>query len=291
MDIYLRHILHKYLMTTAGCFLMALALNSFYIPAKILSGGASGMSILVYYGTGIPIGVTYIILNIPLFFIAYKYMDREYIVSTIYNILLFSFAADFFSFLAKEPLVHDMLLSCIAGGVLFGIGSSCIYRAGSSTGGLDIISALIQSRYSISISTSNFLFNILLLAVSVFFVGLEPVLYTLVTFFVMARTSNAFTVGFDFKKNFIIISDNPEAIAEAVFREVGRGVTYLEGEGAYTHNKRRVVFVVAKLTQMAKIKAAVKRVDPNAFMIIHDVNDVFGRGFTLKGSSANEDSK
>ncbi len=283
MNIHFRLVL-KYLITAAGCLMMAVALNAFYIPAKILSGGASGVSVLTYYATGIPVGVTYVAINIPLFILAYKYMDREYIVSTIYNIALFSFAADYFSFLSKTPLVHDTLLSCIAGGVLFGIGSACIYREGSSTGGLDIISGVIQKNYSVTISTSNFLFNLILLFVSFFFVGLEPVLYTLLTFFIMARTSSTFTVGFDFKKNFVIISDKPEEIAEAVFREVGRGVTYLEGEGAYTHNKRRVVFVVAKLTQTAKIKNAVRRVDPNAFMVIHDVNDVFGRGFTLKGA-------
>ena len=103
----------------------------------------------------------------------------------------------------------------------------------------------------------------------------------------MNKTCNAFVIGFDFKKNIIIISDNPEPIAEAIIKVVGRGVTYLHGEGAYTHRQREILFVVAKLTQTAKIRSIVREVDPNAFMIIHDVNDVFGRGFTLQASSPN----
>ncbi len=157
-----------------------------------------------------------------------------------------------------------------------------MYRVDGSSGGTDIIGAIIQKKYSVSISTTGFIFNIFLLFVSVFYFGIEPVLYTLLTFFTMTKTCNAFTIGFDFKKNIIIISNKSESIAEEIIKVVGRGVTYLHGEGAYTHQDREVLFVVVKLTQLAKIKNICQRVDPTAFVIIHDVNDVFGRGFTLK---------
>ena len=124
----------------------------------------------------------------------------------------------------------------------------------------------------------------MLLTISIFFFGIEPVLYTLLTFFVMTKTCNTFIVGFDFKKNIIIISDKADDIAEEIIKVVGRGVTYLHGEGAFTHQNREILFVVAKLTQTAKIRSLCREIDPNAFMIIHDVNDVFGRGFTLKPS-------
>lgn len=274
-------------MVTVACIIMGIAFNTFYVPNKLLSGGISGVAAILYYTMGLPIGIISIALNVPLFLLAYKYMDKEYIIGALYGMLIFSFSLDFFHFMAELQPVHDAMLSCIAGGVFYGIGAACMYRVGGSGGGTDIIGAIIQKHYSISISTTGFLFNIVLLFIASFLFGIEPALYTLLTFFVMTKTCNAFTIGFDFKKNIIIVSDKSEEIAEGIINIVGRGVTYLHGEGAFTHRNREVLFVVAKLTQTAKIRSIVRDIDPNAFMIIHDVNDVFGRGFTLKASGPN----
>lgn len=284
MNKYTKKILYKYFMTALGCAIIGIAINTFYMPNKLLSGGIGGISVLAYYISGIPMGATSIVCNIPLFIIAYKYMDREYTISALFGMLAFAFSLEFFHFLSAYTPVHDTMLSCIAGGVLYGIGAACMYRVGGSSGGTDIIGAIIQKNYSITVSNTNFMFNILLLCISSFFFGIEPALYTLLTFFVMTKTCNTFIVGFDFKKNIIIISDKADDIAEEIIKVVGRGVTYLHGEGAFTHQSKEILFVVAKLTQTAKIKSLCREIDPNAFMIIHDVNDVFGRGFTLKPS-------
>lgn len=283
----LNSIFYRYLMVTIGCVIIGIAFNTFYLTNNLLSGGISGVAVIAYYLFGLPVGIVSIILNIPLFILAYKFMDKEYIVGALYGMLAFSFCVDFFHFLSETVIVHDKLLSCIAGGALYGIGAALMYRVGGSGGGMDIVGAIIQKYYSISINNCNFVFNIFLLFVGSFLFGIEPVLYTLLTMFVMNKTCNAFVIGFDFKKNIIIISDNPEPIAEAIIKVVGRGVTYLHGEGAFTHRQRDILFVVAKLTQTAKIRSIVRDIDPNAFMIIHDVNDVFGRGFTLKASGPN----
>ncbi|MDY6030069.1 MAG: YitT family protein [Acidaminococcaceae bacterium] len=279
---YIKKNWYRYFMVALGCLIMGVALNVFYMPNKLISGGISGIAVLGYYIAGLPMGITNLACNIPLFFLAYKCMNRDYTVVALFGTLVFSFSLDFFHFLSEQRVVQDMLLSCIAGGVLYGIGAACMYRVDGSSGGTDIIGAIIQKKYSVSISTTGFIFNIFLLFVSVFYFGIEPVLYTLLTFFTMTKTCNAFTIGFDFKKNIIIISNKSESIAEEIIKVVGRGVTYLHGEGAYTHQDREVLFVVVKLTQLAKIKNICQRVDPTAFVIIHDVNDVFGRGFTLK---------
>ena len=238
------------------------------MPNKMLSGGIGGVAVLAYYVAGLPMGATSLICNVPLFFLAYKYMDREYTISALYGIIAFSVSLDFFHFLSTYTVVHDKLL-------------------GGSSGGTDIIGAIIQKNYSISISTTGFAFNICLLLASVSLFGIEPVLYTLLTFFVMTKTCNAFTTGFDYKKKVIIISEHHEEIAEAIIKIVGRGVTYISGEGCFTHRHRELVFVVIKLTQLAKVRSIVREIDPSAFMIISDVNDVFGRGFTLKASGPN----
>ena len=279
--------LYHYFMVTLGCAIMGVAMNTFYMPNKMLSGGVGGVAVLAYYIAALPMGVTSFICNIPLFFLAYKYMDREYCISTLYGIIVFSASLDFFHFLSAYTVVHDKLLACIAGGVLYGIGASFMYRVGGSSGGTDIVGAIIQKRYSIPISTTGFAFNICLLLASVSFFGIEPVLYTLLTFFIMSKSCNAFITGFDYKKQVIIISEHYDEIAEAIMKVVGRGVTYISGEGCFTHQHRELVFVVIKLTQLAKVRSIVREIDPGAFMIISDVNDVFGRGFTLKPSGPN----
>lgn len=271
-------------MVTLACLVMGVALNVFYMPNKMLSGGIGGVAVLLYYLAGLPMGVTSLLCNLPLFFLAYKFLDREYTLRALYGIVAFSTALDALHFLSAYTVVHDKLLACIAGGVLYGMGAACMYRVGGSSGGTDIIGAIIQKYYSISISTTGFIFNLLLLCASVFFFGIEPVLYTLLTFFIMTKTCNTFVTGFEYKKNVIIISNMHHEIAEEIIKVVGRGVTYLHGEGAFTHQQREVLFVIVKLTQLAKIRAICKEIDPDAFMIIHDVNDVFGRGFTLKAT-------
>ena len=274
--------LKRYLTITLGTCISGVALNSFFLPHQLLSGGITGLGMILYYLFGWQVSVTNILFNIPLFFLAYRLMSRNYFISGIYGTLALSLFLQLFAPLQQLTQVHDPMLSCIAGGVLHGIGLGTLYRVGGSTGGSDIIGAIVQKFYSISIGTTGFLINIVLLTAGAFFFGLEPALYTLTAYFIVFKVSNAFTDGFDFKKNIIIISEHNEEIAEAIIKIVGRGVTYIEGEGAYTHQHRKLLFCVVKLTQVAKIKQLVKNLDPFAFMIVQDASDVFGRGFTQR---------
>ena len=274
--------LFQYAMITIGCLLLGVSINAFYVPNHLLSGGVGGISVILYYLFQLPMGVTSIIINIPLFAFAYRYMDKDYLLSSLYGMIIFSLSLDIFRCLSTMNIVHDTLLSCIAGGVLCGIGSSLLYRVNGSSGGTDIIGAIVNKYYSINISTIGFVINIALMVICAFLFGIEPALYTLTAFFVSFKTANTFTDGFDYKKNFIIISEHPEAISDEIIKVIGRGVTYLYAERAYTHQQRKVIFVVAKLTQVAQIRAIVRDVAPKAFVIIHDATDVFGKGFTTK---------
>lgn len=274
--------LYRYAMVTLGCVLLAIAINGFFLPFNLLSGGLSGYCILLLYLLELPISVTNLLLNVPLFIIAYKLMSRDYFISGIFGTMMVSVCIQYFSFLSTMSLVRDSILACLAGGVLFGIGCALIFKVDGNTGGVDIIAAIIQKHYSISIGTTEFIGNLVLLALGGLYYGLEPTLYTLLTFFISFKITNIFMDGFDYKKSFIIISSEYQAIGQAILTSVDRGVTYLQAEGGFTHEQRPAVFVVAKLTQMAKIKTIVTDIDPHAFMIIQDASDVLGRGFTLK---------
>ena len=277
----MKKLIYKYSMITLGCAIIAIAINCFYLQQHFLNGGISGIAMILYYLLGWPIGTVSFILNVPLFFVAYRYLSKTFLIDTIFGTAMFSLILDLTAFLAQNTYVKDPLLSCIAGGVLFGVGSAMMYKVDGSSGGTDIIGFVIYKYYSISVSTSEFIINAVIMVFCAFLFGLEPVLYSMIIFYLSFRLTNVLMDGFDYKKNFIIITNKPDELAQSIMTEVGRGVTFLHGEGAYTHQTRKLLFVVVKLTQVNKIKNIVKELDRDAFMIIHDTADVLGHGFTL----------
>ncbi|MCH3949913.1 MAG: YitT family protein [Acidaminococcus sp.] len=282
MDTKIKQQCKRYLTITLGTCLSGIAMNAFFMPYELLSGGITGLGMILYYLFGWPVSVTNIVINIPLFFMAYKLMSRSYFISGIYGTLSLSFFLHIFSFLSTAKVVQNPMLACIAAGTLHGMGLGILYRVGGSTGGTDIIGAIVQKFYSIEIGTTGFAINVILLCSEAFLFGIEPALYTLIAYFFVAKVSNAFADGFNYKKNVFIISEKNEQIAEAIMKTIDRGVTYINAEGAYTHHKRQILFCVVKLTQVARVKKIVRDYDPFAFMTIQDANEVFGRGFTQK---------
>lgn len=277
-----RKYIWHYFMIALGCIIASVAVNLFYIHHHLLSGGISGFAMIVYYMFGTPIGLIAIALNIPLFFLAYFYMSKSYCISAFFGMIMYSFALDSLSFLSQYSITDNILLSCIAGSTLYGIGSALIYRVSGSTGGTDIIGGITQKYYSISVSTAAFLINCSLMVFASILYGIEPALYTLVAFFIAFKSTTTFTQGFDFKKSFLIISEHPNEVAESILKVVGRGVTILYGQGAYTGKDRKIIFVVVRLTQVAKIRKIIEDIDPRAFIILQDANDVIGKGFQSK---------
>lgn len=272
-------IIYKLIVLALGGVLMALATDVFYVPSHLLNGGTSGFGMLIYYTTGLPIGIATLACNLPIFIYAYFKISKEYVAYATYTMVTFALATDFFSTLT--PVLDEILLNCIAGGVLCGIGNALVYRMSSSSGGGDIIATVVNRRFAIPMATTGFLINLVVLALGVYITGFKMVIYTAIAFFISAKVCNAFVIGFDFKKNIMIISDHADEIADAIIKVVGRGVTFFYGEGAYTHQHRKVVMVIARLTQTAEIRQLVKDIDPMAFMTMSDVNDAYGKGFTL----------
>lgn len=277
---YIYKFAFKYIMVTIGCFFCAVAVNAFYLQHHFLTGGISGLSLISYYLFGLPVDVVNLVLNIPLFFVAYRFFSRSFFISTLYGAVMFSLALRTTNFLIATSYIPDQLLSCLAAGILNGIGSAMIYRVDASTGGTDVLGFLMTKYYNISVSVTNFVLGTLLLIFGGFLFGVTTALYSLILYFITFKITNVFMVGFNYKKSLTIITDQPEAIAAGIMKEADRGVTYLYGEGAYTGQSRKVLFVVIKLTQLAKIKNIIHEADPLAFVIVQEANDVFGRGFS-----------
>ena len=270
----------RYSSLVLGCVLMASSINCFLIQDHFLSGGLAGFCMILYYLLGWPVGITSFILNIPLFVLAYRFMSRRFLIDSFIGTAVFSLVLDATSFLSASTYVNNPLLACIAGGVTEGIGSALIYRVDASTGGADILGFLCKKYYNFSISSTIFIFNAIVVAAAIVFVGLEPVLYSMVIFFISFKATNVFMVGFDYKKSVIIISQQNAVIGPRIMNEVNRGITVFHGQGGYTHRDTQIILAVVKLTQLNHLTRIVNEVDPHAFVLVQDANDVFGRGFT-----------
>ncbi|WP_378955280.1 YitT family protein [Pelosinus sp. sgz500959] len=280
----MKKFLWRYFCITAGCLIASTSINLFLVPHHLLSGGVSGLAIIFYFLFGFPIGLQIIIMNIPLVAIAYKLLGKEYAITTIYGTILFSVAVDATQFLAKMNPLDDPLLACITGGIISGVGSGLIFRFNGSAGGLDIVAAVVRKYYSFNFGVVSFAINLVIMMIAATFFGLKLAVLTLISMFVSANLTDKVVEGFNRKKTLFIISYNTEKITEAILKEVGRGATILRGEGAFTRQEKRIIFVVVSLTQIAKIKLLVQDVDPHAFMIVQDAAEVMGRGFTLPGT-------
>lgn len=273
----------RYFGIFVGCLLAGMSINAFLVPNHLLSGGVSGLAIIVYFLTDFPIGVQMLIYNIPILALAYYTLRRELILDLILGAVIFSACVDLTRFLSATNTVTDPMLAAIYGGVFNGIGFGIVFRMNASSGGLDILAMVARKYYSVNLGSFVFATNCLLMLGGAILFGIMPAMYTLLSMFVSATVTNKVVAGFNHKKLIILISEGAEMIAEGIIHEVGRGVTFLHGEGAFSGENKEVIFVVVNLTQIARIKEIVNEYDDKAFMIVLDANEVMGRGFTLPG--------
>lgn len=271
----------RYAVTGLGGLICGVAINAFYVPHFLLSGGIAGIAMIIHYLFSGPIGLMIAIGNVPLFYAAYRLMDKAYFLCALYGLVVFTAAIDATSFLVARPPVDDTMLAAIFGGLVSGIGSGLVFRVNGSLGGTDIIVVIVKKYFAFNIGHVMLSINGVLMTVAAFLFGFKPAMFTLVAMYVGAMTVDKVIAGFNTKKTVLIVTDRSERIAEAVMHEVGRGVTFLKGQGAFSREDKKVVFVVVTLTQMAKIKPIVDAIDPHALMIVQDAVEVLGHGFTL----------
>ena len=262
----------RYLKILIGSLIAGLGYSTFIIPAKLLASGLSGIAVIVYYMIDLPIGLQLIVYNIPIVYLAYRVFGKLYAIDTIIGTVMLSVAIDATSFIGNYHLVEDPILNSVFGGVLVGIGCGIVFRANSNGGGFDVLGAVIKKYYSLDLGTVVFGFNLIIILVGI----------VLFNMYIVGEITNKVVAGFNRKKLVIIISPFSEIIGWTIIQHIGRGVTFLNGEGAYSHKNQKVIFAVVNLTQVSKVKLIVNAIDPTAFMIITDTSEVAGRGFTIK---------
>lgn len=273
-----------YLLLTAGTFFMAVGINVIYEPLSMVIGGFSGIGILVKKLTqtarwsGIPVGMTTLLLNIPLFIWGYSQKGKVFVKKTVYAASCFSF---FLLIIPTFDIVkQDYLMAALVGGLLNGTGIGLVFSQGASTGGSDLLSVLTAKILpGLSASERLILIDTLIVAAGVFIFGLEIGLYAVVAVFVTGKVSNAILDGLKFAKIAYIISDHPEEISEHILRELGRGLTGLEGQGMYSEKHKMVLMCVVSKKEAVLLKDIVKNADNEAFLILSEAKEVLGEGF------------
>ena len=271
------------LMIILGAAMGGISFNVFLMPHKLLSGGVSGIALIMNYIFGFNPGVLVFVFNIPIFLAGYKFVDKEFIALSLVGMTAFSIFIDTFAFLKDIIYIDDVLLSCIYGGVLSGIGMGIVFRNRASQGGVDIVAVILKKYFSINLGTTSLLINIAVVTLGSYFYGIKLAMYTLVSMYVSSSILDKVMKGFGSSKSVMIITDKEQLVADTILKALDRGVTYLEGEGAYTKNKKRVIYCIVTLNQLAKLKQIVREVDNDAFMAVSDTSEVLGHGFANRG--------
>ena len=279
----LHHPYWRYVGITIGCLIASCSINLFLVPSHLLTGGATGIAIIFYYLCGWPIGLQTFLYNIPLLLASWRLMGHRYTVDIVIGTGIFSACLDVTRFLNAYAPVNDYMLAAIFGGVFNGIGYGLVFRMNGSTGGFDILGAIMEKYYSLGMGGVIFAFNCVLMCISAFLFGVAPAMFTLICMYMNGSVTDKVVAGFQRRKAVLIVSNRAQQIAEAILTEVGRGVTFLHGQGAFTRKEKNIAMAVVNLTQIAKVKLIAHTIDPTAFMIIISANEVEGPGFSQPG--------
>jgi len=262
-----------------GCAVSAVGINAFLVPHKFLSGGLSGLSLLISYLTPLSVATLVIILNIPIFILGWFRVGRAFIVGSLVGMLSFAGFLYATGWMASTGWAPERLLSAILGGTMAGGGGGLVLRANASLGGMDIVAAAIKKHFSYSVGTVNFYVNACIVVALGAIFGVHAALYTVVANFCSSFALDRAMIGLNKRRMLFIISERPDEIADQVMAKLGRGVTFLSGEGAYTGRRQKVIYCVVTLRQLARVKLYVRSIDPGAFMSVAEVSEVAGHGF------------
>jgi uncharacterized membrane-anchored protein YitT (DUF2179 family) len=273
--------LRDYLFVLAGALVQAFAMRLFLVPSQLVSGGISGTAQLINAYLNWPIGLMVLIGNVPLFILGWQYLGGpRFALRTALSIVAFSFFTDVLVFfIPANGVVDDLVLNCLYGGVMLGVGLGLVYRGKGTSGGTDILGRILNHRLGISISQAYLVTDTVVILAAGFVFGWENALYALVATYVSGLAAEMILEGSVVLRTALIVSNCPEEVARRIMTDMERGVTILPGIGAYTGQPRPVLYVVVSRSEIAQIKDIVKKADPGAFMVIGQAFEALGEGF------------
>jgi uncharacterized membrane-anchored protein YitT (DUF2179 family) len=263
-----------------GALIFAVGINYLAIPNQLSEGGVIGITIVTYYYWDLSPGVTNFVINAFLILVGWRLLDKRGMVYTILGIIFCSL----FLYLTENkltPVTTNPLLAAVFAGLLVGIGVGLVFLSGGTTGGSAIVARLCQKYFGWTLGNAMLIFDIVVIMASSFIIGIEKTMYTFIAVYIGARVVDYLIDGLNTKRAITIISTQTEAIAARITGELKRGATVLHGHGAYTGASKEVLYVVIGKQELMRLKSLVQETDPQAFVVIHEVHEVLGKGFSM----------
>ncbi|CAK7059194.1 YitT family protein [Tissierella carlieri] len=275
----IREIFTKILFIVIGNLLCSLAFNLFFVPNGLLSGGVGGVAIMTQYLTEMPAGISVFLINLPIFVVGVRMIDKKFITYAFISMLVFSSWLTITKDISKYFIVEDILLGSVFGAVLNGLGMGLMFRNGTCQGGLDVIAAILKRKLNVNIGTGLMMVNTVIITLSSLLFGYKAAMYTLISMYIGYQILDKVQTGFNVQKNVVIVSEKSKELSTAIIEQLHRGVTFLKGQGGYTHEDKNIIYCILTSREIAKLKEIVNEVDPKAFFTITDVVEVKGKGF------------
>ena len=281
--------LKDYFMITLASLIQAASLRIFFVPANLASGGVSGIAQLINHFTKWPIGLMVLIGNVPLFLLGWRFLGgQRFAMRTAAAIITYSLLTDlllkipvfvYYTDILINDLKGDIFLNSLYGAIISGIGYGLVYRARGTSGGSDILARILNKWRGVSMTQSYLMVDTAVILSAGFIFGWKAALYAMITLYVSGLVSETVLEGGGTVRTAMIVTNSPENVSARVIEELERGVTYLEGRGAYTGNSRPVLYCVVSRSEVSTLKTIVHEIDPDAFMVIGVAHEALGEGF------------
>ncbi len=272
----------RYIVIIIGMTISCIGINGFLRPGQLLSGGVAGLSVAINYMSGINIGILTFLINIPIFILGFIYLEKEFCLYSMINMIIFSFILGITENIGQVIGTNDIILQSVYGGVLAGAGAGIVFKTKSSMGGTDIIGAILKFKNNIPMKDTALSINILIVSIGGILFGTDKALYTLIGMFLNSSVMSVIKDAMNNQKSVMVISKECNLIANDIMDLVHRGVTFIEAEGAYTKEKKRIIYCIVASNEIPKIKEIALKYDKKSFISVNDVTEVKGRGFKEK---------
>lgn len=275
----MKRLVRDLILVIIGLFIFSAGVNAFIISGNLGEGGVTGLAIVLYYAFHLSPAIVNFVVNAVLIVVGYKFLSKRSMYLTIIATVLISV------FLSLTDSWHietgNVIVNAVFGGSCVGLGIGVIVLAGGTTAGTTILARIAHKYLDVSTPYALLFFDLIVVVISLTVISIDRALVTVISLYIGTKVMEYVIEGLNTKKAMTIISSKPEEVAKAIDEQVGRGLTILNGHGYYTREEKDVLYVVITKTQVSRAKKIIRNIDHQAFLVIHDVRDVYGNGFLI----------
>ncbi|WP_449538412.1 YitT family protein [Ferdinandcohnia sp. Marseille-Q9671] len=265
-------------MITIGAIIAAFGLELFLVPNDILDGGVIGLSIIAAEIFGVPMSIFLIVLNIPFLIIGYRKLGMKFTLHTLFGVIVLSACTAYLHHF--EPVTNDLFLATIVGAVILGTGVGLVIRTGGALDGTEILAIIVSKKRPVSVGQFVMIMNVFIFILAALLVfSWETAMYSIITYYIAFKMIDIVVEGLEELKSVTIISDKPDELANELINALGRGVTFIHGEGVYTNEPKKIIYTIVSRIELSTLRTIADEIDPTALVAIENVADVKGSNF------------